>query len=304
MALHLRQIEVFHAVYSCGSVTRAAKVLSVSQPSVSKVLSNTELQLGYALFDRVKGKLIPTPEADRLFVQVTQVNDSVDRLRRVADNLRLMEKGTIRVAATTAFGIDFLPGAIASYRKEHDDLMFSTETLRHEELAGALLDSRIDIGLAFDSGNLPGIRGELLGYGRFVVLLPTGLGLEKGGALRLEDLVGLPFIRLDNKGALDRLLSAHIESGNVELKPVAIAGSYQLTKALVSHGVGVGIVDEVTARSGRHDNVFIRPLEPALKFRISALHIEKEPMSLVCRGFVDHLKSSLQHFLSGDIKTD
>ena len=285
-------------------MTRAAKVLSVSQPSVSKVLSNAELQLGYALFDRVKGKLIPTPEADRLFVQVTQVNDSVDRLRRVADNLRLMEKGTIRVAATTAFGIDFLPGAIASYRKERGDLMFSTETLRHEELAGALLDSRIDIGLAFDPGTLPGIKGELLGHGRFVVLVPTGLGLQKSGALRLEDLAGLPFIRLDNKGALDRLLGAHIESRKVELKPVAIAGSYQMTKALVSHGVGVGIVDEVTARSGHHDNVLIRPLEPALKFRISALHIEKEPMSLVCRGFVDHLKSSLQHFLSGDIPAD
>ena len=267
-------------------------------------MSNAELQLGYALFDRVKGKLIPTPEADRLFVHVTHVNDSVDRLRRVADNLRLMEKGTIRIAATPAFGIEFLPGAIASYRKEYGELMFSTETLRHEELAAALLDSRIDIALAFDPGNLPGIRGELLCHGRFVVLVPADLGLEKSGALRLEDMAGLPFIRLDNKGALDRLLSAHIESGSVELEPVAIAGSYQLTKALVSHGVGVGIVDEVTARSGHHDNVLIRPLEPALRFRISALHIEKEPMSLVCSDFVDHLKASLQQFLSDDIQAN
>ena len=279
-------------------------MLSVSQPSVSKVLSNAELQLGYALFDRVKGKLIPTPEADRLFVQVTQVNDSVDRLRRVAHNLRLMEKGTIRVATTTAFGIDFLPRTIASYRKEHGNLMFSIEILRHEELAAALLDSRIDIALAFDPGNLPGIKGKLLCHGRFAVLVPTGLGLEKRGTLRLEDLAGLPFIRLDNKGALDRVLSAHVDSANVELEPVAIAGSYQLTKALVSHGVGVGIADEVTARSGYNDNIFIRPLEPALKFRISALHIEKEPMSLVCSNFVDHLKISLQQFLSGDIQAN
>jgi hypothetical protein len=42
VALRLRQIEVFHAVYSCGSVTRAAEVLSVSQPSVSKVLAHIE----------------------------------------------------------------------------------------------------------------------------------------------------------------------------------------------------------------------------------------------------------------------
>ncbi len=187
VTLRLRQIEVFHAVYSCGSVTRAAEVLNVSQPSVSKVLAHAEQQLGYALFDRVKGKFIPTPEANQLFAQVTQVNDSVDRLRQLAANLRSMEKGTIRIAATPAFGIDFLPGAIA--------------------------------------------------------------------------------------------------------------GSNHLAKALVSHGVGVAIADEVTARSGGHDKLVIRQLEPALNFRISALHIDQEPMSLVCRDFVDHLKSSLQQFL-------
>lgn len=253
--------------------------------------------MGYALFDRVKGKLIPTPEADQLYSHVTRVNDSVGRLRQVAANLRTMEKGTIRVAATPAFGIDFLPGAIASFREQHGNLMFSLETLRHEELSGALLDSRIDIGLAFDPDNLPGISGELLGYGGFVVLAPANMDLGVEGALRLEDIAGLPFIRLDNRGPLDRLLTAHIDSSDVQLNPVAIAGSYQLAKALISHGVGVGIADEVTARSKGHDNVVIRQLEPALKFRISALHIDQVPMSLVCRHFVDHLKESLQCFL-------
>lgn len=82
-----------------------------------------------------------------------------------AANLRSMEKGTIRIAATPSFGIDFLPGAIASYRDQHTDLMFSIEILRHEELACALLDRRVDIGLALDPDNLPGIGGELLGNG-------------------------------------------------------------------------------------------------------------------------------------------
>ena len=295
--MRLRHIEVFHAVYSCGSVTRAAEVLNVSQPSVSKVLSHAEHDLGYALFERVKGKLIPTPEANQLFAWVTQVNDSVDRLRKVEANIRLMEKGTIRVASTTAFGIDFLPGAIASYREQHGKLMFSIETLQHEELSGALLDSRIDIGLAFDPENIPGVSGELLGYGGFVVLAPADMELGKDGALHLKDLAGLPFIRLDNQGPLDRLLAAHIESSNVDLESVAIAGSYQLAKALVSHGVGVSIADEVTACSRQHDNVVMRPLEPTLKFRISALHADREPMSMLCRSFVDHLKSSLQSFL-------
>jgi len=270
----------------------------VSQPSVSKVLVHAEKQLGYALFDRVKGKLIPTHEAKLLFSQVSQVHDSVERLSQVAANLRAMEKGTIRIAATPAFGIDFLPGAIANYREKHGKLMFSLETLRHEELSGALLDSRIDIGLAFDLDNLPGIIGELLGYGEFVVLLPPGTDSGNNESITLQELSGLPFIKLDNQGPLDRILAAHIESSEVKLEPAVIAGSYQLAKALVSHGVGSGIIDNVTAYSRGHDNMIIRRMEPALKFRIAALHIDQEPMSLVCRHFVDHLKDSLKYFLT------
>ena len=61
--MRLRQIEVFHAIYTSGSMTNAAAMLNVSQPSISKVLAHAEQQLGYRLFDRVKGKLVPTPEA-------------------------------------------------------------------------------------------------------------------------------------------------------------------------------------------------------------------------------------------------
>lgn len=302
--MRLRHIEVFHAVYSCGSVTRAAEVLKVSQPSISKVLAHAEQQLGFALFDRVRGKLYPTPEANQLFAQVARVSDGLDRVRQLAANLRSAERGAIRIATTPAFGIDFLPGAIASYRESHGDIMFSLETLRHEELSIALMDSRIDIGLAFDLGNLPGIRGELLGYGQFVVLAPSNMDLQVDGPLRLQDLAGLPFISLDNQGPLDRFLTDHIEANDVRLESVVTAGSYQLAKAFVSHGMGVCIADEVTARSGDFENVVIRELELDLKFRISALHTDQESTSLVCSEFIEHLKLSLKEFLNASKSKD
>jgi DNA-binding transcriptional LysR family regulator len=295
--MRLRHIEVFHAVYSCGSVTRAAKVLKVSQPSVSKVLAHAEQQLGYALFDRVRGKLIPTPEANQLFIEVAQVNDRVDRLRQVAFNLRSVDKGTIRIATTTAFGIDFLPGAIADYRQDHEDIMFSLETLKHEQLTDALVDSRIDIGLAYDQGNLPGVSGEPLGRGRFVVLCSDSMNPPGQGALQLEDLADLPFIRLDNQGSLDRSLTTHIEASGVELSPVCIAGSFQLAKALVSHGLGICIADEITARSGRNEGIVIRELEPEISFKISALHTDQESASLITKEFIEYLKTRLDAFL-------
>ena len=63
--MRLRHIEVFHAIMQAGSVSGAAQLLHISQPAVTKVLQHAELQLGLQLFDRVRGKLVPTPEAQR-----------------------------------------------------------------------------------------------------------------------------------------------------------------------------------------------------------------------------------------------
>jgi DNA-binding transcriptional LysR family regulator len=299
--VRLRHIEVFHAVYSSGSVTHAARILNVSQPSVSKVLAHAEQQLGYPLFERVKGKLVPTPEADRLHGLVVSVNDSVDRLRHVAENLRAGEKGRVRIAATPAFGIDLLPQAIATYRKAHGKTVFAVETLHLEQIADALLESRLDFGLAFDPGSTPGIAAETLGHGRFVALTPGSAVLSPRTELSIRDLAQFPFIRLDSRGPLGQLLSAHIESSGVALNTVARAETYQVAKALVSHGAGVTITDEITAKSSGHDNVRAWPLSPELRFRIAVLHLEKMPMSIVCHRFIEHLRVCLEAFLGRDL---
>lgn len=296
--MRLRHIEVFYAVYSAGSVTKAAEVLSVSQPSVSKVLAHAEQQLGYKLFDRVKGKLVPTPEADQLFSHVSEVNDSLDRMRHVAKNLRKAQKGRIRIAATPAFGIDVLPGAIARYREQHSDVFFSVETLHFGEICRALHETRVDIGLAFDPGVVPGIACELLAMGRLFVLAPAGAEFGDKASLSMDDLTGYPFISLDRRGPLGRLLFKHMQTRDITLDTVAYAETYQVAKSLVSHGAGVTIADEVTARSSGHENVRYWPLEPELKFRISLLHAENAPTSLITQDFSGFLKDYLRDFLS------
>ena len=295
--MRLRHIEVFHAVYSAGSVTQAAELLNVSQPSVSKVLAHAEQQLGYPLFERVKGKLVPTPEADQLFAHVREVNDSLDRMRHVAEDLRKAERGRIRIAATPAFGVDLLPGAIARFREQNRDVFFSVETLHHGEICNALLESRVDIGLLFDPGMVPGISGDVLGTGRMYVLTPPGMDFGGRETLRIEDLAGHPFISLDRRGPVGRLLQKQLQATAVELDTVAYAETYHVAKSMVAHGAGVTVADGITARSRVHENVRAWPLEPELKFRVSVVHADSAPLSLVARSFIDELGKHITAFL-------
>ena len=278
-------------------MTRAAEILNCSQPSVSKVLAHAEQNLGYALFERVRGKLVPTPEADRLFAHVTEINANLDRLRQVAVNLREAEEGRIRVAATPALGIELLPTAIAEYRATHRDVFFSIETRHHDGVCAAVLESGVDLGLAFAPDVRPGIASESLGRGSFYVLAPAEADFGSRLRLTVQDLETLPYVSLDRRGPLGRLVSAHIESSGVHLRPIAWAETYQLGKSLVAQGAGVMIADQVTAFSGGSDGLRVWPLEPELRFEIAALHLENLPMSRICREFVGQLRKVVTQFL-------
>lgn len=112
--MRLRHIEVFHAVYTTGSITSAARMLYVSQPSVSKVLAHAESQLGFALFERNRGKLTPTAEADMLFDEVDKIYRQLFTVRRKAENIRQHRAGVVDIAVTPALGLSgyqtLLPG--------------------------------------------------------------------------------------------------------------------------------------------------------------------------------------------------
>src|SRR3546814_12433328 len=86
VAMNLRQIEIFHAVYTNGSVSAAARALNVSQPSVSKTLRHAESTLGFRLFERTRGRLVATDDAHALFAEVREIQERVPALREGARN--------------------------------------------------------------------------------------------------------------------------------------------------------------------------------------------------------------------------
>jgi DNA-binding transcriptional LysR family regulator len=295
--MRLRQIEVFHAIYTSGSMTNAAKLLNVSQPSVSKVLAHAEQQLGYPLFDRVKGKLVATPEADRLFGLVSNVYEHVEQLRHVAENLRASDVGKIRIAATPAFGVDLLPTAVSTYLDSHSDTVFEIETLHYDEIADALLESRVDFGLAFDPVPAPGLVTESIARGEFVAIAPSDVDLGDEPRIAIEKLAKLPFIGLSARGPLGRLLSAYLESCDVELNRIVYTETYHIAKALVAKGAGVSIVDAFTASPG-DGNTRAWKLDPPLQYSVGVIRADSMPLSIPGKRFVDHLRNVIQDYVA------
>ena len=126
--MRTRHIEVFNSIYKTGSVTAAAKLLNVSQPSVSKVLAHAEQQLGFRLFERIKMKLVPTPEANILFKHTSVMQDVLTDINQISERLTEFPVGRVRVSCTPSLGIDFLPNAIAEFKALNPNVNFEIST--------------------------------------------------------------------------------------------------------------------------------------------------------------------------------
>lgn len=129
-----RHVEIFDAICRGGTLTQAAQLLHVSQPAASKMLATAEMQLGFRLFDRVRGRLIPTREASILAPYVARLHQNLDDVSRLARNLRSHHEGLWRIGSSPAFGLELLPVALSRCRQAHPAMSFELRTHHSGEL--------------------------------------------------------------------------------------------------------------------------------------------------------------------------
>lgn len=168
--MNLRHIEIFHAVYVNGSVSGAARTLNISQPSVSKTLRHAESLLGFPLFERTTGRLVPTEDAHILFGEVSEIQDRVYALREAGRNLKRGTGGILRVSALPSLALDALPIAVASFLRSHETVKFDLQTVHHDDLLRKLYERETDIAIAYEVPPAAPIGHRWLGEGELVVL--------------------------------------------------------------------------------------------------------------------------------------
>lgn len=293
--MRLRHIEVFHAIYTGGSINAAAKALNVSQPSLSKTLQHAEDQLGFKLFRRVRGRLIPTEEAHIVFRESKEVYAKIETLQQACRSLRNGDAGHLRLAVLPVAGLAVAPAAIAKFRRNHPDVTFDVQTYHHDEALRALFDRTSEIAFVFDEGEHPRLKTMRLGRGELVLLYRRGEFADAGERIPLSAIVGREdFIGITSSGPVGDLLSHEIAKLNVDIREAVSAHTFYVAAALVREGVGVAIVDELTARAMAGDELEFKRLDPAVKFDICAIHLEDRPPSHLLSKFIAEMQKAFE----------
>lgn len=296
--MQMKQIEVFHAVYSTGSVSNAAKLLNVSQPAVSKVLRRAEDQLGFLLFNRVKGKLVPTDEAHGLFGEVSHVYQQIVSLQKKARNLKAGKAGHIRLSVIPALGLNVLPLAISRFVADHPGVTFDIQTHHYGDVIRSLYEHEIDFGLVFNPSKHAGLATQLLGEGEFVCVYNRGDLDEKRERLTLEELDGGNIISIKDSGPLSDILFKNLLRAGIQTQSPITVQTYYIARNLVGYGVGMAIVDQLTAMSQGPGQTRYKGFAPPLIYRVMSVYEENRPLSTVCRNFLDFFQTVYEDYIN------
>jgi DNA-binding transcriptional LysR family regulator len=285
--MRLRHIEVFHAIKQTGSISKAAALLGISQPAASKILHHAETALGFRLFDRVRGRLQPTAEAEALHIEVAKLHNGLEHLRRLSVNLRRFPDGRLHIGCLPSLGLAVMPKVIHEFRLHYPAVICDVETEHIDAILDALRARRLDMALALTifTRDHPGIRTQALGETELVYFGP-----DPGGDIAIEDIDISRIVGLSRTDKIGELFVTAFEAAGGIFKPPIEVQTYFLACALAAQGCGGTIVDALTAQSMLREGLFIRRIRPRLPIEIALLAHEYH----VGRGFYADLARIIQ----------
>ncbi|MCF8154521.1 MAG: LysR family transcriptional regulator, partial [Rhodoferax sp.] len=169
-----RQLGLFRAIMLHGNLSRAAEVTASSQPTLSRELARLEFLLGFALFDRVRGRLRPTARALALMQEVERSFVGLEQISARAQELRTLTAGRLRLACLPALAHALVPLALVRLQKSHPHVSVSVVPLEAPWLEQAMSEQRFDLGLSETTEAPTGVELRNLLKVNEVAVLPAG----------------------------------------------------------------------------------------------------------------------------------
>jgi DNA-binding transcriptional LysR family regulator len=294
--LKIRQVEAFRALMQRHTVTRAAQTLHVSQPAVSRLLADFEASVGFVLFERQQGRLVPTAEAHVLFEEVERTFVGMDRITLAAQQIRAMRRGSLRVAGSPALALELLPRIVTAFVHAHPGIDVTLLTHSSTTVVELVASQRCDVGFAAEAIPHPAVRLERLTDAPMPCIVPLGHHLAKKRRVRPEDLRDAAFISFprwfDARTTIDRIFVEHGVSRQLTVE----AQLSQTIVSLVANGAGAALIGPVTAAyaAGR---VAVRPFLPEVPNEFYLASAAAQPLSTLASAFVDSARAALQALL-------
>ncbi len=297
MKLNLRQLEAFHAILQSGTVSHAAESLHITQPAVSAQIAKLEDQLGIELFERKKGRLVPTPEALYMQEEVRNIFESLNNLSHTLRNIQNQGQGNLTVICMPGPSLFLVPDLISRFAADKPYLDVTVQTLNSHEVREWVRAEKHDIGLA---ELIPGDRDLNVDAINLdcVCALPANHPLVHKTEIHAEDLDGEPMVTLNSLHPTFLALKSAFDERGLEMRIRFKTQIFLSALTFVEKRLAVAVVDPTSAANysqyRNSDRIIFRPFRPRIKFLIGVLYPQQRPISALARAFGKQLKEEIE----------
>ena len=278
--VNLELYRVFYTVAKCGSLTKAAEELYISQPAVSQSIKQLENQLGVRLFNRThRGMELSAQGGKMIFSEVERALGLLGAAENRIAEMQTAATGVIRIGASDTIFEYFLADKIVDFHEKFPAVKIELMADFTPDTIEKLKANRCDVAFV----NLPiEVDPELTLHGNCMRLNDIFIVGEKykelanGGTVSLSKLKEYPLVMMDKNTVARRSLTNFLGAHGVELQPSIEVGSWDLMKRLVQRGMGVGIIPREYAKGRLGDGeLFEVKTDPAFPTRSVGMLLSK-----------------------------
>lgn len=294
----LRHLEAFRAVMVRRTVTGAAEMLNVTQPVVTRLIADLEERIAISLFQRVKGRLVPTPEAALLFEDVHQSLVRIERIANAASNIKGFRLTRLEVAAAPSMALSFLPPTIARFTNDHPETLVSLQTHSTAAVLDMVQSGRSDLGFAMlPMQKMPHAKSVVLVSARMMGVVPVHHRLANRKVLHPEDFEGECFVSLDPlmeaRTKIDALMLSHGVNRRINVETQLSS----VVMKLVEAGAGLAIIEPLTASAYTGSLLKFIRFEPEIVVDYSMVISHRMSSTLILKPFIDHARREIRRMV-------
>ncbi len=297
MNLSVRQLKTFREVMRLGSVSEAARALARSQPSVSAMIAGLEEELGFALFLRQKGRMIPKPEAYYFFEEANFVLERLSQSARTMREIGDLDKGQLKIACMPTASGFFLPRILADFVETRPLVKASLVTRTSSIVEELIASQQYDIGFSETPEDRDTIKKRTFEL-RCVCAIYRDHPLAQRREVGPKDLSGLPMAALTREHPTLIKTKQAFRAFGAEFNQRFELQIFQPALELVERGLCFSICDQISAESYRiyckHDpGIVFVPFNPEITISTSIVTPSRRPPSMLAERFEECLTQAM-----------
>ena len=287
--MEVRDLQVFISVAKHLNYTRAGEEVHLSQPSVSVRIKQLENELRVKLFEQL-GKKVALTEAGKLLVPyANRVISAVEDARHAIEELQGLDRGSLRIGASTTPGMYIIPGTIARFKQLHAHIDVHLGIRDTREIEDGVIRNEFDFG--FVGGHLAGDEVDVLPWltDELVLIVPPTHRLAKQKIVKREELMKERFIGRESGSATRATVADRLKEWEIQLETVMEMENPESLKKAVQSGLGIAFISKFAVETELKAKALaaVRIQKLAISRELKIVYRRDKHLSRAARAFIE-----------------